>query len=78
LDYKVLIPKTEITDRDALWNKVKGLVKKCAPTNQSGWSWGYRDDEIVYGFDNHGVAVLFTIYCANQGIRFRVEQPTES
>jgi hypothetical protein len=63
---------------EALWNKANDLVAKSAPTNQSGWYWAYRNDEIVYGFEDHGVAFLFTIYCANQGIQFRAEYPTQS
>jgi hypothetical protein len=74
--YKVLIRKSEVTDREALWNKANDLVAKRAPTNQSGWYWAYRDDEIVYGFENGHVAIIFTMYCTNQCIRFRTEWPT--
>jgi hypothetical protein len=73
LHYKIAIPKIEIKDRQALWNKANDLVAKWAPTDQSGWYWAYRGDEIVYGFENHGVMFLFTIYCANERIGFRAE-----
>ena len=66
--YKVLIPKIEIKDREALWNKANDLATKWAPTNQSLWYWVPRGDEIVYGFENADAASIFTIYCASQGI----------
>jgi hypothetical protein len=78
LYYKVLIPKIEITDREALRNKANDLVATWAPTNQSGWYWVCREDDRVYGFENGRIAVLFTNYCTNQGIGFRPEYPTES
>jgi hypothetical protein len=78
LYYKLLIPKSEITHREVLWNQAHGLVAKWAPTNQSGWYWAYRNDEIVYSFENGHVAVLFASYCTNQCIRFRPEWPTRS
>jgi hypothetical protein len=76
LYYKVLIPKSEIADREALWNKANNLVTKGGPTNPLGWYWVCREDKIAFGFENCNVAILFTMYCTNQGIRFRTEFPT--
>src|SRR5438552_17382870 len=69
LYYKVLVPKSEITDRETLWNKAKDLA------NRSAWYWAYRDDEVVYAFESVNVATVFTIYCTNQRIRFQLERP---
>lgn len=72
LYYKVLIPKSEITDRDALWNKANQLATRSGQ-NPLGWYWVCRDDEIVYGFEKLNVAIVFTMYCKNERIRFRIE-----
>jgi hypothetical protein len=76
LHYKILIPKIEIKDRQALWNKSNDLVAKWAPTDQSGWYWAYRDDEIVYGFESNDVASWFIAYCINERIGYRKEWPS--
>jgi hypothetical protein len=76
LHYKILIPKIEITDREALWNKANDLVARWAPPYQSDWYWAYRDDEIVYGFESSDVASWFIAYCINERIRYRREWPS--
>ena len=75
--YRVSIPKMATTELDALRKQVDKLAARYGSNHQLWW-WADRTDEIVFCFENGSVAVLFTMYCTNQGIRFRVEWPKNS
>jgi hypothetical protein len=74
MPYAVLIPTKAISDFETLRTKANALATRYS-SGQQLWWWAERSDEIVFCFENGAAAVVFTMYCANHGIRFRAEWP---
>jgi hypothetical protein len=76
IEYKFFIPKSAITDFEALWKQTNTLATRYGQSQE--WWWVQRGDEIIFCFENGNVAALFAMLCTNHAIQFRTEWPKNS
>ena len=71
--YHVLVPKAAVADPEPLRAEAALLAKDCGLSPRQEW-WSWRRDGWVFGFTDHLTAFLFTSYCSQNGIPFRMRE----
>jgi hypothetical protein len=71
--YHVLVPKAAVADPEPLRVEAALLAKDRGLNLRQQW-WSWRGDDWVFGFADHLTAFLFTSYCSQNGIPFRMRE----
>jgi hypothetical protein len=73
IEYKFFIPKSAITDFEALWKQTNTLATRYDQSQE--WWWVQRGNEIIFCFENGNVAALFASFVRTTAFNFGQNGP---